>query len=356
MKAELIGFNELNDQRYRLWQELSDRSVIDNPFFSPGFAIPAIDAVGNGGVAILALSDRGGDWRACMPLSSSRGWHKVPLKATTVWNHMYGYLGMPLLDPADPEGVLAQALLAARKHSYIGLDLIPAVGMPQKIFSEALKQANCLALRFDVVERAGLYRHDGRLALPLSKKRRREVRRLTRRLGEKLDGTPELVDRGGDSDGSRDFLKMEQSGWKGREGTALASNPHHARFFRRVSSYFAQRREWRLFSLRVNDTAVAMLCAIVSRRTLYGFKIAFDERYSEFSPGILLHRATIDLLDREGEVQMVDTCAYPNNETANRLYPDRIKLQSLAIPADNLSGVLARGTLRVAANVRQRRR
>ena len=61
-------------------------------------------------------------------------------------------------------------------------------------------------------------------------KRRRELDRQRRRLGEELggEGPAETVDRSEDPDAVADFLRLEAGGWKGREGTAMAAQERDA--------------------------------------------------------------------------------------------------------------------------------
>jgi len=70
---------------------------------------------------------------------------------------------------------------------------------------------------------------------------------------------------------------------------------------------------------------------LVSESHYIPWKITFDERYARNSVGNLLLVHVNDLLTTEREFTILDTVATGGNETANRYWPDRIKLCSLAL-------------------------
>ncbi|MGH9415504.1 MAG: GNAT family N-acetyltransferase [Terriglobales bacterium] len=87
-----------------------------------------------------------------------------------------------------------------------------------------------------------------------------------------------------------DCFGLEQRGWKGSEGTAVASRPALLRFYRQLAFRMAARRQLRLYCLRLNGRVIAFeycVCNAVARQ-LFSLKIAYDEQFRTASPGIVL--------------------------------------------------------------------
>ena len=62
-----------------------------------------------------------------------------------------------------------------------------------------------------------------------------------------------------------EFLALEQAGWKGRQGTALASSAVTAAFSREALFNLAEAGKARIDSLRVGDHPVAILVSLIAR-------------------------------------------------------------------------------------------
>jgi CelD/BcsL family acetyltransferase involved in cellulose biosynthesis len=87
----------------------------------------------------------------------------------------------------------------------------------------------------------------------------------------------------------REFLALEASGWKGREGSALALDERRAGFYRRWVEEAAERGALALRALTLGGRPVAMHLGLVHRGTYFLPKTAYDEALSAVSPGQLLH-------------------------------------------------------------------
>jgi hypothetical protein len=90
-----------------------------------------------------------------------------------------------------------------------------------------------------------------------------------------------------------EFLTLEASGWKGRNGTAILNDQNQTAFFTTLVKNLAKqgRLEWHI--LRVQDRIVAAGMGVQCRRALIVPKIAYDEDYAEFMPGNLLTEEVI---------------------------------------------------------------
>ena len=145
---------------------------------------------------------------------------------------------------------------------------------------------------------------------------KREYRRLRSRLGEK--GRLTITFRGNDEPLEpwvQEFLALEKSGWKGREGTALACFPSRKRFTCDTLDQLNRRGKLLFWRMALDDKPIAMLFAMIAGNTVFLEKMAYDENYARFSPGVLLIlEVTRTLIERSG-IARVDLSAIPNHPT-----------------------------------------
>jgi CelD/BcsL family acetyltransferase involved in cellulose biosynthesis len=98
----------------------------------------------------------------------------------------------------------------------------------------------------------------------------------------------------------QEIYRVEVSGWKGRNGTAILSNPFLLRFFTLYAHEAAHLGILRLFFLRINNKAVAVRIAIEYANRLWELKIGYDEEYALYSPGLLLTHKTLQYVFNKG--------------------------------------------------------
>lgn len=73
-----------------------------------------------------------------------------------------------------------------------------------------------------------------------------------------------------------------------------------------------------------------MLASFLTPPGAYSFKTAFDERYSRFSPGVLLQRENLDILER-GDIEWSDSCAAADHPMIDHLWRERRTMARLSI-------------------------
>jgi hypothetical protein len=83
-------------------------------------------------------------------------------------------------------------------------------------------------------------------------------------------------------------LAIEDSGWKGRQGTSLARWPGMAEYVRRMCSLLLPRRELEFVFLESNGEAICFQMLWNAKGTLHAYKGSYDERFQHYSPGSLL--------------------------------------------------------------------
>ena len=95
------------------------------------------------------------------------------------------------------------------------------------------------------------------------------------------------------------FYKLEASGWKGENGSAIACDSKRVDFYTRIAQGAASRGYLSLYSLTFGTTLVAMHFGLEMSGVYYTPKVAYDERHKKHSPGLLLvHHVLVDLVRR----------------------------------------------------------
>ena len=163
-----------------------------------------------------------------------------------------------------------------------------------------------------------------------------------------------MTERAGDEGAVDTFLELEKSGWKGRSATAMGSAPEHEAFFRTLCHTFAEESRLQMLALSVDDQTVAMKCNLIAGGGAFCFKIAHDERLGGFSPGVQLERENVRVFHERSE-QWQDSCADPDNDMINRLWPDRRRLSSTVYAPRGMQSFVAQRALDSAQTLRDRR-
>jgi CelD/BcsL family acetyltransferase involved in cellulose biosynthesis len=161
--------------------------------------------------------------------------------------------------------------------------------------------------------------HPGQCAKQRSRIRGLE-RKLAAEVGEPefaIARTPERVEAALEA-----FLALEQSGWKGQAGSALACAAGTRNFFVDVARAAAGKGRLEVATLSAGGRVLAMATQLLSESRVYGFKAAYDEEHARYAPGLLLlDRLTRHYVDeRAGEI---DSCATPEQQPVSRLWPAR---------------------------------
>ncbi|MEM7465079.1 MAG: GNAT family N-acetyltransferase [Pseudomonadota bacterium] len=132
-----------------------------------------------------------------------------------------------------------------------------------------------------------------------------------------------------------EFLLLELRGWKGQRRTAMHAIRKTAAFARQAVGQLARQRRATVYSMRLDGRSIASLIVLKSGTRYYPWKIAYDENYQVFAPGIqLLMHATKDMLCTPG-FSFADSLAAPDS-VINRLWSDRLKLGTLIVSANEL--------------------
>ena len=298
------------------WVDLVGAASEPNPFFEPWFLLASLENLDPVGRVEIAAYYRAGMLCGLFPLVKSAAYYKYPLPHLAVWQHPNMFCGHPLVRRGHELGFW-RTLFATidedpRGALFLHLPQISETGSLNRALEFVLADQARIA---GVVHRSdrALLRSDlspeAYFEASLSTKKRKELRRQARRLEEEGDlsfdrqtsdfGLDRWID---------EFLDLEAAGWKGKNGSAMASDLANARLFSNALAGAAHAGRLERLTLRLDGQAIAMLANFLTAPGSFSFKTAFDERFARFSPGVLLQQENLQLLARS-DIEWCDSCA-----------------------------------------------
>jgi CelD/BcsL family acetyltransferase involved in cellulose biosynthesis len=330
--------------------DLSRRAIEPNPFYGPDMLFPAIEHLKptNPLLFVLVLEkDKQQKLCGLFPLELRPAIPRLPVRILTFWRHKFCPFCAPLIDTDQAEQVLHSFLdwFSGRPFGVhiLDINMFPAEGHLHVLFSSVLWRTGLLHVVAERWPRACLAPAETAekyLGRALCSKRRRQYRKVLKQLSDL--GPTELTQLKPDDDASNwieDFLRLEASGWKGRESSALASNNNDASFFRQVVRNAFRAGRLQMNAIRHCDQAIAMICCIRSGPTSFFFKTGYDETYDRFSPGALALIGLTCEVHQQLEVQLVDSCSSSSNTLLNMHWTERRIIERLLISNSPLSGL-----------------
>lgn len=335
-------------ERFVEWNLLARNAVVPNAFFEPWFLMPALEMLHPQGefrfVLLYRQPKRQTDPPQLVgffPLERTQ----LPLFPGAAWTliiNPFLYSSLPLVSSDQPQKTIQSFLQWARETgiSIIQMQRIPAEGLFEQALIDACGELKLMLYVQEQTTRACLKRRkDIGDYFELRGHYRRDMQRRRRRLEEqgnlqlRVLETPEDL-----SAWQQQFLELEANGWKGTRGTAIQQSDEQRNLFLEVTSQASQRGQLQMMGLYLDDRPLALKCNLLSGRGAYSWKIAYDEEYSKFSPGVLLEIDNIELFHHTKQLQWIDSCARATHPMINRLWPSRMTMQSVLIPT---SGVIS---------------
>lgn len=187
-------------------------------------------------------------------------------------------------------------------------------------------------------------------------KRLREFRRCRRRLEER--GRLEFRVQEGRHDASgwiRDFLRIEASGWKGKERTAIACRPDERAYFEAMCHAAAAQGRALVYSLELDGRAIAITVNFRKGRGVWCFKTAYLDDLARFAPGALLeYEASVAACEDPG-IDWVDSCSSDDSGLMGQLWDGRRPIVDIVFatrPSSNIAVRLFAATLQFCRAVR----
>ena len=317
------------------WRQLAANCLEPNGFLEPGFALPAAYHLAKARPPHFLFVWDGPERQKLLglcPLELPRGFG--PWAQARIWTHEQAPLGTPLLDTERATEVLAAILAFLRqqrpKSAGLAFPALPKEGPTARLVMGLAAAEGRPVHQFDVHRRAML---SGGLDLDLDlersfrSKRRKNLKSARRRLEAKgavsfgLLSEPRELSAGGER-----FLALEAKGWKGRRGTALLRSPARANFARGVIAALAAEGKCRIASLDCSGKPIAMAIVLQSGDRAFFWKIAYDEAFAAFSPGVLLTLELSRALRADAGVALTNSCATADHPMIDHLWRERMTL------------------------------
>lgn len=328
------------------WDALTQDASAPNPFFESWNLLPALANLDRSGHAQIAIFRCEGKLRGLMPLARSASYYGYPLPHLHNWLHHNSFCGTPLVARGYEAAFWADFLRwADRKPGgalFLHLTNLPNDGAVYSALRDVTAEQTRPCAIVHSEQRALLESNQGPNAYfdaSMSAKKRKELRRQHKRLSEAGElRFHRYIDDYKIDQWCNDFLALEQAGWKGGEGSALACDPATASLFRTAMHGAAQRGRTERLSLSLDGKPIAMLVNFLAQPGSYSFKTAFDENYARFSPGVLLQRENLALLDRP-DIAWSDSCAAADHPMIERIWREKRTIISASI---GIGGTLRR--------------
>jgi CelD/BcsL family acetyltransferase involved in cellulose biosynthesis len=316
------------------WRTLAARAVEANVFYEPSFALAAASLLGADVHCGLIWSQTPRRLVGFFPYRIDRRRYGVPFPVMVAWTHPYAPLSAPLID-RDMAGPVIAAWLdhIAENAALPDLILMPLISQKGPFavtLADLLARRGCEAKSFDPHQRALLLPGESRsdyFKRTMSSKRLRNIRRRERRI-EELGAVTVEEAKGIEAIalGLDDFFRLEATGWKGRAGTAATQNEEVRRFFQGAIAGLASEDKVLIHRLLANGKAIGATIALKSSDACWGWKVAYDEFYADYSPGILSVLGLTKTVLADPSITQADSCAAAGDTMASQLWHDHLTM------------------------------
>jgi CelD/BcsL family acetyltransferase involved in cellulose biosynthesis len=324
----------------RAWDRLAREASEPNVFAERWFMAAGIrHLLPDGRTWIMTVWRDGGDLIGLLPVRIEHRYGRTRVAHVENWVHHQSFLGTPLVrrgEEADFWREVLKALDAAPwARGFFHMTGLVEDGPVHRGLKDA---AASLGRPCPIVHRSRRALLDSRLSpqayyeQAVRKKKRKELGRLSARLRElgavtvTRPASAEQVARCRD-----EFLAIEAAGWKGRAGSALASDLAKEAFFRDAVAGAHEAGRLEFLRLAVDDRPIAILVNFFAPPGGFTFKIAFHEDFARFSPGVLIQIENLQVLERP-DIAWMDSCAVENHPMINSLWTERRAIVRVTIP------------------------
>lgn len=302
-------------------------------------------------LAVVTLAS--GELVGLMPLTVKSEYGRIPIRNVQNWQHANAFLGLPLVR-AGMETAFWQALLTALDECSWATGLAHFTGLTEDgpVFAglQAVGRRCDIAQRYERALLQSDRAPEDYWAGSVRSKKRKELRRQAKRLAEKGELGFRTLGEGDDAaEWARLFLELETRGWKGDAGSALGCEGKHAGFFIDICERAHREAKLDFHRLDLNGRPIAMLVNFLSPPGGFSFKIAFDENYARFSPGVLIEEYNLRVLDRD-DIGWMDSCASVDHPMINSLWRERRTIILATLPLSGLRNAMIFRACRSAEN------
>ncbi len=327
------------------WENLVKNATDENIFFEPSILIPALRYLNNEQAFILLIfaneASKEQGLIGLFPLVSSKKYKGLPIAHLRIWKTPQCFLGTPLVHKDYIQTCLEYLFQWLEQTQQSGYFLSFREFIDNSLFSQQLEIfLKTKKYNIDEVEhykRAFLHSDltkDQYLKQGISSKRRKNWRNRANALAKLGKVNITILDKYKTKENVtqwiQDFLQLEQSGWKGKEGTALACDEKETNYFIEITKNSAHQRKLLMYKLTLDNKAIAMQSNFIAHDGTFAFKVAYDESYSKYSPGMLLELENLDYILSNSQIKWMDSCAMPNS-VVDSLWQERRAIRSFNV-------------------------
>jgi CelD/BcsL family acetyltransferase involved in cellulose biosynthesis len=320
VEVEVVDATRLTDLN-GAWAELLTRADAPNVFMDPAL------------VAVADAADPSTQHRALLAWKHIDGRRQLagvwtfaitrarksplPVRFLSAPAFTHGYLATPVIDRHSLDETLDAMLDTiandASLPKLIALDTMGTDGATYEALVRVLEQRDSASCIFEQSRRPKLISDlDGKAYLEkaVSSSTRKKLRQHRRRLSETGALTSVMaIEPAAVRQTLEEFLAMEAAGWKGKNGTALLSNPSDAAFMRGALGVLADHHNAAIHSLYLDGKPVSMQIVVRAGGAAFTWKTAYAEQFQDFSPGMLLLEDYTAALLADKTIAYVDSCS-----------------------------------------------
>jgi len=216
-----------------------------------------------------------------------------------------------LVDPAENQGEIFNQFVQflkkrKKKWDIIKINFIPEDENLFKIFNSIFGKH--YKINIDKIETLIIDcdREFDEYIKDMDRKDKKDIKRQYRRIEEKGIVTivemkyPHEIEKG-----LQYFYDIEDSGWKGAEGTSLKRS-YYGEYFKEIALHFSKEDKFRLYFLQLNDKYIAGIYGIIDHGTLYIVKTGYSDEFSQYSPSKVLYYLLFERLFKEKSICKID--------------------------------------------------
>lgn len=317
------------------WEDLCKRSLEDVVYYTPVYALALLDTVCIGEQVQFVVAQDGPVLMGLLPVVVARLPVPAIMASGRAWMSDYTFSTVPLIDrtsPAEAADAIIDGLGKLRRGEW----LLPAANIDGpccQVLIRAMERRGMPWAKTGCFERASISigkNFEDHVSGCISAKRRRELERCRRRLEELGKVTHEIHTSGaGLNQALHAFLELEVSGWKGKQGTALASKPETRKFALSVFASGEESLRRRADLLLLDGKPIAAGMMVLCGDTGFAIKGAYDEKYSKYSGGLLLEIEVIKSFLAGTWAKRLDA-ATAGDHVIDQLWSDRVSVGNLA--------------------------
>ncbi len=343
-RTSIVSASDLSPQLAAEWDDLARCASEPNSFYERWFVEASLHHLMiPENVQFLFVRDANGALVGLLPLHTGQNYGRMPLSALQNWLHYNQFLGVPLVRKGSEElfwrEVIAEFDESRPRSDILYLSEMLAEGpVTDALFAvcRGLGRSAAVVHRYQRALLVAGSTPDEYWSESVRKKKRKEIARLENRLSE--IGEIRVDSLRVDTDAETwisEFLSLEAAGWKALEGAALAKEDGTRNFFSAAIAEGLKQGRVEILRLRVGNETIAMLVNFLAETGSFSFKIAYDEDYARYSPGILIEKANLQRL-ADPKFGWMDSCAVEDHPMINSLWRGRREIVRIALPRKGL--------------------